>query len=268
MSLYAKYRIVIMLNKSFKDDGTIEIGIDEAGRGSFWGPIMAGAVIIPNETTWTDNTRKLLLELRDSKKISPKKRERIAETIKKIIPHYGIGIVGADEINEKGITWANIEAFRRALYAIPIQNHNECRLIIDGVLSIDTWTELQELIIEGDSKYLSIAAASIIAKVEHDRWIQQYCKDHPDCNDKYDLIHSKGYGTSRHREGLKTHGGHILHRTMYIQNWLPGSLQRSIRKKKIKNDGNGNANRDGDGDGDGGRNRDGDGNEKCLIKFK
>jgi ribonuclease HII len=246
-----------MLDKCFKDDGISEIGIDEAGRGSFWGPIMAGAVIIPNETSWTDDIRKLLLELRDSKKISPKKREKIADTIKKYIPQHGIGVVGADEINEKGITWANMEAFRRALYSIPIQNHHECRLIVDGVLSIDNWDGSQELIVEGDSKYLSIAAASILAKVEHDRWIQQYCKDNPECNERYDLIHSKGYGTARHRDGIKTYGGHLLHRLLYIQNWLPGASHVSMRKKKGKSE-------KGASKGTGETNT----IETCLIKFK
>ena len=70
-----------MLSSRFKDDTMIEIGIDEAGRGSFWGPIMAGAMIIPREDTWTDAQKELLTQLRDSKKISPKKREKIADKI-------------------------------------------------------------------------------------------------------------------------------------------------------------------------------------------
>jgi ribonuclease HII len=236
-----------MLASRFKQDTAIEIGIDEAGRGSFWGPIMAGAVVIPDESTWTDKQRTLLTQLRDSKKISPKKRERIADEIKELIPKCAVGIVSASEINEKGITWANMEAFRRAVQGLNLENPSECRLIIDGVLSIDEWNGEQELIVEGDSEYLSIAGASILAKVEHDRWITKYCEEHTECNDRYNLSKCKGYGTANHREGIRIYGAHELHRSLYIQNWLPGSTQKTKSKKKdvIKTDKN-----------------------QCLIKFK
>jgi ribonuclease HII len=221
-----------MLSTRFKDDEVVEIGIDEAGRGSFWGPITAGAVIIPKESTWNDEQKALLIQLRDSKKISPKKRERIADQIKELIPKCAVGIVNAKEINDNGITWANMEAFRRAVLKLEIVDVKQCRLVIDGVLSIDKWEGEQELIVEGDSQLLAIAGASILAKVEHDRWITKYCEENPECNDRYDLISSKGYGTTNHREGIKLFGGHELHRVLYIQNWLPGSTQKVKPKKK------------------------------------
>ena len=224
-----------MLSSRFKDDTMIEIGIDEAGRGSFWGPIMAGALIIPKEELWTDAQKELLSQLRDSKKISPKKREKIADKIKELIPNTGVGIVTAKEINDNGITWANMEAFRRAVYTLSLceEDMKNSRLVIDGVLEIEKWEVDQNLVIEGDSKYLAIAAASILAKVEHDQWIQTYCATHPECNQRYDLLKSKGYGTAKHREGIRVYGGHELHRTLYIQNWLPGAIQRS--KKRPQN---------------------------------
>jgi ribonuclease HII len=217
-----------MLDSRFKDDTMIEIGIDEAGRGSFWGPLMAGAMIIPKEELWTESQKELLSQLRDSKKISPKKREKIADKIKELIPNVGIGIVSAKEINDNGITWANMEAFRRAVFTLSLceEDVKNSRLIIDGVLEIEKWQGEQNLIIEGDSKYLAIAGASILAKVEHDRWIQQYCEDNPECNEKYDLCKSKGYGTANHRNGIKNYGGHELHRSLYIQNWLPKTIQK------------------------------------------
>ena len=100
--------------------------------------------------------------------------------------------------------------------------------------SIDKWAseQEQELIVEGDSKYLAIAGASILAKVTHDRWITQFCEDHTDCNDQYDLLKSKGYGTAKHREGIRIYGAHELHRVLYIQNWLPGSTRQVKPKKK------------------------------------
>jgi ribonuclease HII len=220
-----------MLEARFKEDNVIEIGIDEAGRGSFWGPIMAGAVSIPHSQEWNDKQRLLLSELRDSKKISPKKRERIAEQIKELFPIHSVGIVTSNEINQNGINWSNIEAFRRAFTGLNIVEH--CRLLIDGILEIDDWKGEQELIVEGDNKYLAIAAASILAKVEHDKWIQKYCEDNPDCDEKYDLKKCKGYGTLKHREGIKVYGEHELHRELYIQKWLPGSNYKS--KKKLFN---------------------------------
>ena len=218
----------------FKADSIIEIGIDEAGRGSFWGPIMAGAVIIPNESEWTDKQRALLIQLRDSKKISPKKRDKFADDIKELIPKVAIGVVEAHEINEHGITWANMEAFRRAVYGLGLEDVVSCRLIIDGTLPIDKWIGEQHVIVEGDDKYMAIAASSILAKVTHDRWIQAYCEDHPECNDRYDLAKSKGYGTAKHRDGIKLYGGHELHRELYIQNWLPGSTHKAKTGSKKK----------------------------------
>ena len=229
-----KYLDTKMLATRFKDDNVIEIGIDEAGRGSFWGPIMAGAVIIPDESTWTEKQRILLSQLRDSKKISPKKRDKLADEIKELIPKTAVGIVTAQEINDKGITWANMEAFRRAVKGLCLEDNSKCRLVIDGVLAIEGWDseQEQELVVEGDSAYMAIAGASILAKVEHDRWITRYCEENTICNDKYDLMKSKGYGTANHREGIRIYGAHELHRTLYIQNWLPGSAHKAKPRKK------------------------------------
>ncbi len=223
-----------MFSARFKDDNMNEIGIDEAGRGSFWGPIMAGAIIIPSESSWSDKQKSLMAELRDSKKLSPKKRERIANDIKELISKTAIGVVSVKEINDNGITWANIEAFRRAINNLSLTNEEleSSRLLVDGVLQIDDWNKEQELIVEGDSKYLAIAGASILAKVEHDKWIKKYCETNPECNERYDLLKSNGYGTANHREGIKNYGAHELHRTLFIHNWLPGSNYKAKSKKK------------------------------------
>lgn len=237
-----------MLLKRFKEDSIIEIGIDEAGRGSFWGPIMAGAVIIPPEDSWSDRQKELLMCLKDSKKISHKKREKLAGQLKELIPQCAVGFVDASEINENGITWANKEAFRRAIQNLNIDITDNCRLLIDGILPIDEWNGTQELIIEGDGQYIAIAAASILAKVEHDKWIKNYCIEHPECDEKYDLSKCNGYGTAKHRAGIKTYGGHELHRSLYIQNWLPDAPKKSVNKKVKKNKSNTN-------------------DEPCLIKL-
>ena len=217
----------------FTNDALIEIGIDEAGRGSFWGPIVAGAVVIPAEHEWTDVQQTLFAQFRDSKKISPKKRAKLSKEIKEQIPLFGIGVVGAEEINKLGIQWANREAFRRAFHAVPHVDHANCRLLIDGVLSLDKWTGPQELIVEGDNQYMAIAAASILAKVAHDEWIKEYCQLNPECEERYSLCSSNGYGTAKHREGIRLYGGHELHRELYIQNWLPGTIRKEKPSKKV-----------------------------------
>ena len=95
----------------------VEIGLDEAGRGCFWGPIYAGAVIWAPEEEWTDEHREIAPLINDSKKISEKKRDAIAAGIKANAIDWGIGNVSSTEINDKGMTWANQEAFRRAIDA-------------------------------------------------------------------------------------------------------------------------------------------------------
>lgn len=230
----AKYNMP--LQPRFKEDLVVEIGVDEAGRGSFWGPIVAGATVIPPESEWTDAQQELVVQLRDSKKISPKKREKLYEQIKTLLPYTAIGMVGADEINLNGIQWANREAFRRAIHGIPLENITSCRLLVDGTLPLDKWSGEQEVIVEGDNQYMAIAASSILAKVEHDRWIQEYCELHPECDERYDMTSSKGYGTAKHRNGIKLYGGHELHREIYIQHWLPGSTHQAKSKKNTKED--------------------------------
>lgn len=242
MIIFEQKRISMTLKIRCKEDSLVEIGVDEAGRGSFWGPIMAGAVILPSE--WTDEQRAVFLQLRDSKKIAPKKRATLSNQLKQILPHYGIGIVTAEEINKNGITWANKEAFHRAIQESIQKATVEpvgTRVLIDGVLGLDSWEGEQELIIEGDNQYIAIAAASILAKVAHDEWIHAYCTEHPECNERYDLLKSNGYGTAKHREGIHLYGGHELHRIVYIANWLPGASH--IGKKRGKKE------------------------DKCLIQF-
>ena len=228
----------MVLQSRCKDDSIIEIGIDEAGRGSFWGPITAGAVIIPPESEWTDEQRLLLLQLRDSKKISPKKRENLYNKLKECIPLLAIGMVEAHEINKYGIQWANMEAFRRAIQNLNYENVNSCRLIIDGTLAIDDWKgeHIQEIIIEGDDKYIAIAAASILATVGHDKWIEEYCDNNTECNDRYDLKKSKGYGTAKHRAGILTWGEHSEHRKLFLRKLYAGTAtagDSTIESKEV-----------------------------------
>lgn len=224
-----------MLTVRFQDDERPEIGIDEAGRGSFWGPLTAGAVCLPPLSEWTDEHRAVFLPIRDSKKLSPKKREALATQLQDLLrDRCAVGMVSAEEINQHGITWANREAFRRAIHGVGADTH---RLLIDGTLSIDDWTGEQHVIVEGDGTYLAIAAASILAKVEHDRWIRAYAEEHPACEERYHLVSSKGYGTATHREAIRLYGGHIHHREAFIQNWIPGAPVKAKQQGHAKQKG-------------------------------
>jgi hypothetical protein len=111
----------------------IEVGLDEAGRGCFWGPIFAGAVIWPPEEEWTEEYREIAPHIKDSKTISEKKRTAIANSIRGLAIDWGVGQVDASEIDEHGMTWANQEAFRRAMAAFSSGLEPDI-LLIDGIL--------------------------------------------------------------------------------------------------------------------------------------
>jgi len=199
----------------------VEIGIDEAGRGCFWGPIFAGAVIWPPEEDWTPEHTEIAPFIKDSKKIPEKKRGKIADTIKSLAIDWGVGQVSANEIDEKGMTWANQEAFRRAMGACS-SGLTPDLLLIDGVLGLPDSTVKFQCIAGGDGLYLPIAAASILAKVSKDAYVKEWCSldENKDVAGYYDLLKNKGYGTAKHREGLKNHGAHEQHRKQFIRNWL------------------------------------------------
>jgi ribonuclease HII len=214
-----------MLKTKFIKDTKLEIGVDEAGRGPLWGPLMAAAVCLPLESSWTEEQRKLFLQLNDSKKISPKKRDLLSEEIKKQVLSYGIGIVSASEIDTLGATRANQLAFRRAIDALKEKGISEdIRICIDGILPLNDGRIGEEChtIVEGDAQYISIAAASILAKVEHDTWVINWCKEHVADAAKYDLLRCKGYGTAKHREGILKYGYTDLHRRLYLRKLIPG----------------------------------------------
>ena len=214
------------MKTTFSLGEAIEIGIDEAGRGCFWGPIFAGAVIWPPEEELTDEHKKVAPLINDSKKISEKKRDAIAIAIKSAAIDWGVGQVSAAEIDEKGMTWANQEAFRRAIDACS-SGLKPSLLLIDGVLGLpsgDKYGDVKyQCIPGGDGLYLPIAAASILAKVSKDTYVKEWSatsEENKMVAAHYDLLKNKGYGTAKHREGLKAHGAHEQHRKQFIRNWL------------------------------------------------
>lgn len=208
------------LTLRFKDDSVIEAGVDEAGRGCFWGPLVAGAVIWPSESEWTEEHRLLAPQIQDSKLIAKKKRAVIAAAIKRLAVATGVGIVDANEIDKMGMTVANQEAFRRALQGLNVSYE---RALIDGILSVNVEGKEIETVVDGDAKYLPIAAASIIAKVAHDEIVTQWCEQHKTEAERYDLASCVGYGTAKHRAGIKEHGLIEGHRRLFMKNTLPSA---------------------------------------------
>jgi ribonuclease HII len=207
-----------MLKSRYKNDSLIECGLDEAGRGCLWGPFYAAAVIWKDEKLWDDEIKKLSEQIKDSKKISAKKRQLIYEGIVKYANAYGVGIVTPQEIDSWGMTKANKMAFQRALSALNIQPN---RILIDGCLSIETDLEIEQIVEpQLDNTYICVAAASIVAKVTRDKAIIELVEKNSALQDKYDLANNKGYGTLKHRNGILKNGKDILHRNLFLRKLL------------------------------------------------
>ena len=214
-----------MLKLRHLEDSISEIGVDEAGRGPLWGPLVAAAVLWPPESEWTERHRELAPKIQDSKKISAKKRAGICKEIQELATGWGVGFVSAEEIDTFGATKANCLAFRRAVDALigKVEGLEKRRLLIDGILRVYNLKEDEEevTIVDGDALYLSIAAASIVAKEVHDTWVIDWCKEHVAEAAKYDLLNCKGYGTAKHRSGILKHGYTDLHRRLYLRKLIP-----------------------------------------------
>jgi ribonuclease HII len=193
------------------------IGVDEVGRGSLFGNVIAAAVIMPYNITEDD---KLYNQIKDSKKISFKKRCILADYIKTNAITYGIGFATPKEIDNINILQASIKAMHRALFEAYKKNKFN-NIIVDGnyfkpIICPDNDDEIitYECIPKGDEKYINIAAASIIAKDYHDNEIINMVNEYPELN-KYDLLKNMGYGTLKHRTAIIENGIHEFHRKSF-----------------------------------------------------
>ncbi|MBC8284475.1 MAG: ribonuclease HII [Nitrospinae bacterium] len=174
-------------------------GVDEAGRGPLAGPVVAAAVIFPVQIEIAD--------LDDSKKLSPKKREELFPLIQESALSYGVGIVDEKVIDEINILQAARLAMKQAVEKLQISPD---LLLIDGNQKIES-TLNQWAIVKGDSKSLSIAAASVLAKVTRDRIMEDYHRIYP----QYEFNRHKGYGTKLHRSLIQEHGPCPIHRSTF-----------------------------------------------------
>ena len=179
-------------------------GIDEAGRGPLAGPVVAGAVILPKDDD--------ILYLNDSKQLSAAKRDELFDIIKEKALSYGIGIVSHDRIDEINILQATYEAMRSAINQLDPKPD----ILLNDAVTIPLVDITQVPIIKGDAKSVSIAAASIIAKVTRDRLMEEYAKEYP----QYGFEKHKGYGSKEHIEAIKKYGPCEIHRKTFIKNFI------------------------------------------------
>lgn len=179
-------------------------GIDEVGRGPLAGPVVAGAVILPKDCD--------ILYLNDSKKLSEKKREELYDEIMEKAIATGIGIVSPARIDEINILQATYEAMRMAIEQLQVQPD----LLLNDAVTIPDVMIKQVPIIKGDAKSISIAAASIIAKVTRDRLMVQY----EDVLPGYGFASNKGYGSAAHIQALREQGATPIHRKTFIKNFV------------------------------------------------
>ncbi len=179
-------------------------GIDEVGRGPLAGPVVTCAVILPKDCD--------LLYINDSKQVPEKRREILAEQIKECAVAYSIGIKDHQVIDEINILQATYQAMQQAVQGLAVTPE---LLLVDAV-TIPDLTIPQVPIIKGDAKSISIAAASILAKVTRDHMMMEWDKAYPE----YDFASNKGYGSKKHIEAIKKYGPCPIHRQSFIHNFL------------------------------------------------
>jgi ribonuclease HII len=194
----------LSLESAFWEHGVSAIaGIDEAGRGALAGPVAAGAVILPAEPKIAE----VLHGVNDSKKMTPKQREAWVVNIKEVALAWGLGFASNKEIDEIGIIPATRLAAWRALEQLSVPPEH---LLIDALL-LPEHPLAQTSLLKGDARSLSIASASVIAKVGRDHLICELDRKYP----AYGLAAHKGYGTAFHRNAIAEHGPCPLHRMTF-----------------------------------------------------
>ncbi len=194
------------LEKYYKERNTLIAGVDEAGRGCIAGPVVAAAVILKD----TDLSQS---GIADSKVLSPARREVIYHYIRDNSVSIGVGIIDNEQIDEINILQAAYKAMHKAIEALDPQPG---KIFIDGSSFLDMGIPY-ETIIDGDASCLSIAAASIIAKVTRDRWMVEHAATkHPE----YDFKNNKGYGTKKHFDMIDKLGPCPLHRKTFLRKYF------------------------------------------------
>ena len=196
------------MERALHDEGYAVIcGVDEAGRGPLCGSVVAAACILPDGLD--------IPELNDSKKLTPKKRDKLFDIIQEKAIAYGIAEGTVEEINQLNILEADLLAMRRAIDSLHTPDGTPYKAdfaLIDGNIDRDFQLPARA-VVKGDSLSMSIAAASILAKVTRDRMCEDMDKAYP----QYGIAKHKGYGTKEHMAALREHGPSPIHRTKFIR---------------------------------------------------
>jgi ribonuclease HII len=194
-----------MKKSYFNIPNIIEVGLDEAGRGPLIGRVYAAVVNF--------NNTEVNVDVKDSKKLSPKKRAIVLKWIQENVDEWAVGWAEPKEIDEINILEATKLAMTRAIVNL---EYKPTHLVIDGIGWEKKFPDYTvQSVVKGDSLYYSIAAASIIAKEYHDTYIKELCENNPELNEKYDLLNNMGYGTKKHIEGIKKFGLSDFHRKTF-----------------------------------------------------
>ncbi|MBR1444269.1 MAG: ribonuclease HII [Firmicutes bacterium] len=197
-------KMLFFERKCYEEGKTLLAGIDEVGRGPLAGPVVTAAVILPKNC--------MIEGVNDSKKLSDKKRRILAEQIKQIAVSYSISMENCAVIDEINILQATLRAMKKAVDSLLVRPE---KLLIDAVRIPDIDIE-QMSIIKGDEQSMSIAAASIIAKVARDDLMIEMDKIYPE----YKFANNVGYGSKEHIEAIRTYGPCPIHRRSFIKNFV------------------------------------------------
>ena len=210
------------LTKFYNEDSEVlEIGIDEAGRGPLFGRIYTAAVILPKDEVFEYD------KMKDSKKFSSSKKIlEVAEHIKTHALEWSVTYndeTVVDKINIRQAVLSSMHSSIKNVIDMESKNKNEYFLLIDGNdfkpymrFHDDEFRQVKHVCIEGgDNKYCAIAAASILAKTERDKYIEELCEENPELKERYSIHKNKGYGTKLHLDGIKEYGISKWHRKSY-----------------------------------------------------
>ena len=200
---YARLEEISKYEREYGQYGLI-CGIDEVGRGPLAGPVVAGAVILPKDCK--------IKYINDSKKLSAKMRDMLYDEIMEKAVAVGIGFVSEKRIDEINILNATYEAMREAIDKLGVKPD----ILLNDAVTIPKVDIRQVPIIKGDAKSISIGAASIVAKVTRDRFMEEMAQKYP----QYDFASNKGYGSAKHIAAIKEHGPCEIHRKTFISNFL------------------------------------------------
>lgn len=200
--------------KAYQTENTLEVGIDECARGCLLGSVFIGAVILPNNIE--ELCEEFDIKIKDSKKMTREQREEAYEFIKMVCIDYAVVSKTNDEIDDINILKATLTGMHDVIRSLKIKPE---KILVDGdkfYIYRDDDGELieHECVIKGDDTYMSIAAASIIAKVEHDRYILKLVEEYPYL-EKYDIQNNMAYGTEKHISSIKEYGLTKFHRKTF-----------------------------------------------------